>query len=190
MAKTKSRSTRSVPATKMPAQTPANMAMGRYCNCGCDHGVDAARCWMCWLFKTLIVLFTAFLILWAGFYFGMMSMYPYKYHMDPALEQLLKERRGEKMNMENSMPTMSRDMSNASMEQMMGDMTAALKGKAGLDFDREFLMQMIVHHEGAVDMAKMVLEKSQNQELKDFAQRIIDTQSAEIKQMQAWQAAQ
>jgi uncharacterized protein (DUF305 family) len=45
---------------------------------------------------------------------------------------------------------------------------------------------MTHHHEGAIQMSKMVLGKSQNEELKKFAQKIIDDQKKEIAQMKEW----
>lgn len=81
---------------------------------------------------------------------------------------------------------MHNDHANTSMDEMMHDMTASLEGKTGSEFDKEFLRQMIVHHEGAVDMAEMVLKQSNEAKLKSFAQEIIDVQSREIKMMQDW----
>jgi uncharacterized protein (DUF305 family) len=78
-------------------------------------------------------------------------------------------------------------MDNMSMmdHSMMG-MTNELEGKSGKEFDKAFLEEMIIHHEGAVDMANLVLEKSDNNELKDFANNIIEAQSKEIDQMNKW----
>ncbi len=42
------------------------------------------------------------------------------------------------------------------------------------------------HHASAVGMAEMALKKSQNAELKTFAQKIIDDQKKEIAQMKDW----
>jgi uncharacterized protein (DUF305 family) len=45
---------------------------------------------------------------------------------------------------------------------------------------------MIHHHEGAVVMSKMALQKTQNAELKPFLQKIIDDQDKEINKMKEW----
>ena len=186
MAKTKT-SVKKVPRAIAAAKAPARPTIhaesmnGTHC-CSCDHGVDVSRCWMCWLFKTLIALFVAFLVLWAGFYMGILSMSRQSYRIDPALERLLNERRSLR-----DSAAMSRTMNTASMEKMMTDMTAALKDKVGADFDREFLAQMTLHHEGAVEMARLAVDKSVDPEIKAFAQKIIDAQSSEISQMKAWQ---
>jgi uncharacterized protein (DUF305 family) len=54
------------------------------------------------------------------------------------------------------------------------------------DFDREFIQQMIPHHQMGVMMASMVLNSSQRQEIRNLAQSIIKSQTAEINQMQQW----
>jgi uncharacterized protein (DUF305 family) len=77
--------------------------------------------------------------------------------------------------------------SSMSMDSMMEDMKNALKGKEGDEFDKEFLNQMIVHHEGAVVMAQDVLEKSKRKELINLANEIISAQNKEIEMMKNWQ---
>ena len=44
---------------------------------------------------------------------------------------------------------------------------------------------MIAHHEGAIEMAQTELKDGRNPAALKLAQEIIDTQQAEIKQMQA-----
>lgn len=75
------------------------------------------------------------------------------------------------------------------MENMMDTMMAGLEGKTGNDFDKEFLAEMIVHHQGAVEMAKAVLETSKRPELIKLANDIISAQNKEIGMMQGWQKA-
>ena len=77
---------------------------------------------------------------------------------------------------------------NMDMESMMNDMTASLQDKTGDAFDKEFLTQMIIHHQGAVDMAKEVLQKSKRPELLRMANDIISVQTKEINQMADWKA--
>ncbi|HEY9623070.1 MAG TPA: DUF305 domain-containing protein [Crinalium sp.] len=50
----------------------------------------------------------------------------------------------------------------------------------------DYLSQMIPHHQEAIDTARQVLARSNRPEMKQFAQSIIDVQSAEIEQMQDW----
>lgn len=73
------------------------------------------------------------------------------------------------------------------MNDMMHGMTSGLEGKTGDTFDKEFLSQMIVHHEGAVAMAKQVLAQSKRPELVKLANDIIAAQTKEISMMQEWQ---
>jgi uncharacterized protein (DUF305 family) len=54
------------------------------------------------------------------------------------------------------------------------------------NIDAHFIEQMIPHHEDAITMAKLALEKSQHQEIKTLAQNIISSQSSEIEQMKNW----
>lgn len=76
-----------------------------------------------------------------------------------------------------------------SMASMMMDMNAALRGKTGDEFDKVFLSEMIVHHEGAVQMAQLALQNAKHQEIKDLAQAIITAQNTEISQMKGWNKA-
>lgn len=73
------------------------------------------------------------------------------------------------------------------MESMMHDMMGALRGKTGEEFDKAFLSEMIVHHEGAVVMAEAVFESSDRAELKKLANEIITAQTKEINMMKDWQ---
>ena len=75
-----------------------------------------------------------------------------------------------------------------SMSGMMDGMMAELDGKTGDEFDKAFLSEMIIHHEGAVDMANAVLENSKRPELLNLAKDIIKAQTSEIAQMKTWLA--
>jgi len=46
--------------------------------------------------------------------------------------------------------------------------------------DQDFLNEMIPHHQEAVDSSRYVLENSDNDEIKGFAQGIVDQQSKEV----------
>jgi uncharacterized protein (DUF305 family) len=54
------------------------------------------------------------------------------------------------------------------------------------NIDAHFIEQMIPHHEGAIDMAKVALERSQRAEVRSLANDIISAQTEEISQMQRW----
>lgn len=67
-------------------------------------------------------------------------------------------------------------------DMMDGEMMGMIKS------DEDFLAMMIPHHQEAIDTAKIILEKSANAELKELAENIVATQTAEIAQMQEWGA--
>jgi len=76
---------------------------------------------------------------------------------------------------------------NSMMHGAMGMMMNSLDGKTGEEFDKAFLSEMIVHHQGAVDMAEAAATSASHQEIKDMSQAIIDAQTKEIDQMKQWQ---
>jgi uncharacterized protein (DUF305 family) len=72
------------------------------------------------------------------------------------------------------------------MSGMMDDMMANLKGKTGDAFDKAFIEEMVMHHEGAVDMAEAALKNAKHQEIKNLANEIISAQNKEIVDMKNW----
>ncbi|MEP3224819.1 MAG: DUF305 domain-containing protein [Parasphingorhabdus sp.] len=54
------------------------------------------------------------------------------------------------------------------------------------DPDIAFMQGMIPHHQGAVEMAEIVLEYGSDPETRALAEQIIESQRKEIDQMQAW----
>lgn len=83
--------------------------------------------------------------------------------------------------MASSMP----GMSGGSMSGMMSDADMQkLQQAGGAAFDTMFLQMMVTHHQGAVEMAKTELASGANADAKALAQRITDTQTAEITEMQ------
>lgn len=68
----------------------------------------------------------------------------------------------------------------AGMETMMRDMEGA--PMAG-DPDQDFLAMMIPHHEGAVEMARLVLIHGRDPLVRQLAEEIIASQAAEIGAM-------
>ena len=81
--------------------------------------------------------------------------------------------------------TPSADMPQAGMMMgtppMGGDM-AEMMGQ----FDLMFIDMMIPHHASAVAMAQVAETRAEHPELRTLAEQIIESQSAEIAQMQAW----
>ena len=54
--------------------------------------------------------------------------------------------------------------------------------------DVDFIKGMIPHHQGAVEMAKIVLEHGKDPEVRKLAEAIIAAQESEIKWMTEWLA--
>lgn len=75
------------------------------------------------------------------------------------------------------------------MQQSNNAMMAELQGKQGDAFDKAFIEQMTVHHQGAIQMAEMALRNAGHAEIKQLAGDIISAQNTEIQQMQEWQVS-
>lgn len=54
------------------------------------------------------------------------------------------------------------------------------------NIDEHFIEQMIPHHDGAIAMAKLALQKAKRPEIKTLAQNIISAQEKEVAGMQSW----
>jgi uncharacterized protein (DUF305 family) len=67
-------------------------------------------------------------------------------------------------------------------------MHAGMNAAIDADADVAFIQGMIPHHQGAVDMGRVVLEHGKDPEARALAETVIKAQEAEIKQMQAWLA--
>lgn len=74
-------------------------------------------------------------------------------------------------------------------EMTMGEMSSMLNNKTGDDFDEAFIEQMIIHHQGAIDMAKLAEANAKHDEVKNLAKDILSAQSKEIDMMQTWQTS-
>jgi uncharacterized protein (DUF305 family) len=78
-------------------------------------------------------------------------------------------------------------MANGTMQNAMNGMMAGLEDKTGDAFDEAFISEMILHHQGAVEMAQIALSNAKHQEIKDLSNAIISAQTKEIGMMQQWQ---
>jgi len=72
---------------------------------------------------------------------------------------------------------------------MMSDDADLKVLEAAQEFDKEFIEQMIPHHQMAVMMARMLLAHSDRPEMQELARSIIESQTNEIEQMQDWYRA-
>lgn len=72
----------------------------------------------------------------------------------------------------------------AANDKMHADMGQQYTGNADVDF----LKGMIPHHQGAIDMAKVVLAHGKDPKVKKLARDIIKAQEREIAMMKSWLA--
>lgn len=77
-------------------------------------------------------------------------------------------------------------MSDHSGHSMGGMLTeeefSKLESATGIEFDKLFLEGMIVHHEGAIDMSRMIKD-TPTEEVNIFGLNVVEVQSAEIREM-------
>ena len=69
----------------------------------------------------------------------------------------------------------------------MSQMSDDLEGKSGDAYDEAFLVGMIEHHEGAIEMAERSAGQAKHAEIKELSREIIEAQEAEIERMRQWQ---
>jgi uncharacterized protein (DUF305 family) len=69
---------------------------------------------------------------------------------------------------------------------MMGAVTDMDALESAPDFDKEFLEQMVPHHEMAVMMTTMVVNRGGREELRELADSMRRAQSREIELMEGW----
>ena len=69
------------------------------------------------------------------------------------------------------------------MDDMHGPM---MEGMMDPDPDAAFIKGMIPHHQGAIDMAKVVIKYGKNPEVRKLAEEIIKAQEGEITWMNNW----
>jgi uncharacterized protein (DUF305 family) len=69
----------------------------------------------------------------------------------------------------------------AAMERMHRTMDIPYTG----DADKDFVDGMIPHHQGAIDMARIVLKYGKDPEIRKIAQDVIAAQEREIRELEA-----
>ena len=106
--------------------------------------------------------------------------------MMPMMQKMMPMMQGGMMQ---GMPMATANMSDATkaymeaMKKMDGPM---MQGVQGADPDVAFVQAMIPHHQGAIDMARTVLQFGKDDEVKAWANEIITAQESEIAKMQEW----
>ncbi len=69
----------------------------------------------------------------------------------------------------------------------MDKMKAEMKSmKMSGDMDKDFAMMMVMHHKSGIDMANHEVSHGKATELKQMAQKMIDEQTKETKELQDW----
>jgi uncharacterized protein (DUF305 family) len=106
--------------------------------------------------------------------------------MMPMMQKMMPMMQGGMMQ---GMPMDTANMSDATkayteaMKKMDGPM---MQGVQAADPDVAFVQAMIPHHEGAIDMARAVLQFGQDDEVKAWANQMITAQETETAKMQEW----
>ncbi len=84
------------------------------------------------------------------------------------------------------MPEMDDDMDGMAMNGMMSDDDmSALTDASGPDFDALFVSLMIQHHDGAITMARSLIDEGSDPQVRALAEGVIAAQEAEIAEMEA-----
>ncbi len=76
----------------------------------------------------------------------------------------------------------------AALTEANGRMHHAMNIEMTGDVDTDFVRSMIPHHEGAVEMARIVLEYGKDPEIRKLAEGIVKAQESEIAFMNGWLA--
>ncbi|MEA5507919.1 DUF305 domain-containing protein [Halotia wernerae UHCC 0503] len=109
---------------------------------------------------------------------------------DQGMNQLPANRHQQSVVGQNRGQGMNQGMMQMSMHPGMRGVDVNMEAlKNAQDFDKEFISQMIPHHQMAVMMAQMVANSATKPEIRNLAQSIIKTQTAEIGQMRQWYQA-
>ncbi len=90
------------------------------------------------------------------------------------------------MGMTDMMRMMGSRNNTSGMNMSMNDMMGYLENKTGDDFDKAFIENMIMHHQGAIEMAEEAKKSAKHDEIKTLSDAIISAQTTEISQMKGW----
>lgn len=68
-------------------------------------------------------------------------------------------------------------------------MTDAMMAASATDADHLWARKMIAHHQGAIEMARVALAGEPDPEIRMMAQKVVEMQGAEIREMESWLSA-
>lgn len=110
--------------------------------------------------------------------------------MNPEHMKQMREMCGKMMGGDGKMPMMAPQGDNGAASQAYsaanGKMHEAMSFPFSGDADADFAKGMIAHHQGAIDMAKVVLQYGKDEKLHKLAEDIIKAQGPEIAMMTEW----
>lgn len=73
-------------------------------------------------------------------------------------------------------------------QHMMEGSRQAMRMKSSGDIDRDFATMMRQHHRMGIQMAEQEVQSGKDPEMKELAQKILDSQKEEVKQFDEWLA--
>ena len=74
-------------------------------------------------------------------------------------------------------------------EPVEAQMKEAMMAASGPDADHAWARKMIAHHQGALEMSRIALEDAEEAEIRGMAQKTIEMQTRDIRELEAWLAA-
>ena len=87
------------------------------------------------------------------------------------------------MHMDNQLPSQDKNIFLAMMDTMIVKMNNVPAGKSA---EASFMLQMMPHHEGAIEMAKYEIQHGKNFTMIQLAKSILAEQTIEVQQMKLW----
>lgn len=69
------------------------------------------------------------------------------------------------------------------------EMKASMMAAVGSTADQTWAMKMMAHHQGAIAMARTVLGKTDDADIRRMAQKTVDMQTKEVSELEAWLSA-
>ena len=71
-------------------------------------------------------------------------------------------------------------------EPVEARMKEAMAAASGADADHLWARKMIAHHQGSLDMGRIVLDQTEDAEIRRMAQKTVEMQTGDIRELEAW----